>query len=58
MENDSKEAIRARIDRFNRLWMAAEGHTFEEDPQWYEKEILPHREVGSTFECDGHTLNW
>ena len=26
------------------------------NPQLYEKEILPHREVGSTFECDGHTL--
>lgn len=28
-----KEAIKARIDRFNRLWMAAEGHSFEDDPQ-------------------------
>lgn len=39
-----KEAIRARIDRFNRLWMAAEGHTFEEDPKYMEekqeKELL------------------
>jgi hypothetical protein len=27
------EAIRARYDRFNRLWLAAEGHTFEDDPK-------------------------
>lgn len=32
-----KEAIRARIDRFNRLWMAAEGHTFEDDPKYMEE---------------------
>lgn len=27
------EAIRARLDRFNRLWLKAEGHTFEDDPK-------------------------
>lgn len=38
-----EEAIRARLDRFNRLWLAAEGHTFEDDPsvkrKKYEEDI-------------------
>jgi len=29
-----KEAVRSRYERFNRLWMQAEGHTFEEDEKW------------------------
>ena len=29
-----QEAIRARIDRFNRLYLAAVGHSFEDDPKW------------------------
>lgn len=37
------EAIRARLDRFNRLWLKAEGHTFEDDPkvkkEQYEKDM-------------------
>lgn len=28
------EAIKARIERFNRLYKKATGHTFEEDPEW------------------------
>ena len=27
------EAIKSRYERFNRLWLAAEGHTFEDDPK-------------------------
>lgn len=27
------EAIRARLDRFNRLWKKAVGYTFEEEPE-------------------------
>ena len=34
-----EEAIRARLDRFNRLWLEAEGHTFEDDPK-VKKEIF------------------
>ena len=34
-----EEAIRSRLDRFNRLWLAAEGHTFEDDPK-VKKEIF------------------
>ena len=33
------EAIRARYDRFNRLWLAAEGHTFEDDPKVKKEEF-------------------
>lgn len=32
-----QEAIRARIDRFNRLYLAAVGHSFEADPKWCEE---------------------
>lgn len=34
-----QEAIRARIDRFNRLYLAAVGHSFEDDPKWCEEQI-------------------
>ena len=34
-----KEAIKARNDRFNRLWLKAVGHTFEEDVEYCENEI-------------------
>jgi hypothetical protein len=33
------EAIRARYDRFNRLRLAAEGHTFEDDPKVTKEEF-------------------
>lgn len=33
------EAIRARLDRFNRLWLEAEGHTFEDDPKVKKEEF-------------------
>ena len=33
------EAIRARYDRFNRLWLAAEDHTFEDDPKVKKEEF-------------------
>ena len=32
-------AIRARIDRFNRLYLAAVGHSFEDDPKWCEEQM-------------------
>lgn len=34
-----QEAIRARIDRFNRLYLAAVGHSFEDDPKWCEEQM-------------------
>ena len=34
-----QEAIKARIDRFNRLYLAAVGHSFEDDPKWCEEQI-------------------
>lgn len=34
-----QEAIRARIDRFNRLYLAAVGHSFEADPKWCEEQM-------------------
>lgn len=34
-----QEAIRARIDRFNRLYLAAIGHSFEDDPKWCEEQM-------------------
>ena len=52
------EAIKSRYERFNRLWLAAEGHTFEEDPkvkrerfdkelpEWEEKVNKRARELG------------
>ena len=33
-----QEAIDKRIERFNRLYFAATGHTFEEDEQWCEEQ--------------------
>lgn len=33
-----EDLIKARIERFNRLWLKAEGHTFEDDPK-VKKEI-------------------
>lgn len=37
MREDIDEAIKARIERFNRLYKKATGHTFEEDPEWCEQ---------------------
>lgn len=34
-----QEAIKARIDRFNRLYLAAVGHSFEDDPKWWEEQM-------------------
>ena len=34
-----QEAIKARIDRFNRLYLAAVGHSFEDDPKWCEEQM-------------------
>ena len=34
-----QEAIKARIDRFNRLYLADVGHSFEDDPKWCEEQI-------------------
>ena len=33
-----QEAVDKRIERFNRLYLAATGHTFEEDEQWCEEQ--------------------
>ena len=33
-----QEAVDKRIERFNRLYFAATGHTFEEDEQWCEEQ--------------------
>lgn len=56
------EAIKSRYERFNRLWLAAEGHTFEDDPkvkkeqfdkefpEWKEKVTKRANELG--FEDD------
>ena len=33
-----QEAIDKRIERFNRLYFTATGHTFEEDEQWCEEQ--------------------
>lgn len=34
-----QEAIKARIDRFNRLYLAAVGHSFEDDPKWCKEQM-------------------
>lgn len=34
-----QEAIRARIDRFNSLYLAAVGHSFEDDPKWCKEQM-------------------
>ena len=59
-----EEAIRARLDRFNKLWLVAEGHTFEDDPKikrerydadikvWNEKMEKRLKEIGFQSEAD------
>ena len=60
------EAIRARLDRFNKLWLKAEGHTFEDDPkvkkeqfdrefpEWEEKVNARAKELG----FENHDAYW
>lgn len=48
------EAIRLRLDRFNRLYQAAVGHSFEEDEQWckeQEEKLMPAWEAELQNEC-------
>lgn len=39
------EAIKARVERFNRLFIDATGHSFEDDPKWCEEQNKKEREV-------------
>lgn len=40
-----EEAIKSRIDRFNRLYLKVTGHTFEEEPEIFKKKEEKERPI-------------